>query len=56
MESDLKSPDLEGTLELQEGLSALLDRVEGVQADHAKLSSEKKLLEDYIGNLMVSLI
>jgi Short coiled-coil protein len=32
---------------------ALLDKIETVQLDCEKLVSEKKFLEDYIGNLMV---
>ncbi len=34
-------------------MAALLDKVDNVQSDYDRLSSEKKFLEDYIGNLMV---
>lgn len=47
------TPSVTEILVLQDGLASLLQRIEGVQADHEKLTSEKKFLEDYIGNLMV---
>lgn len=37
----------ETILSMQEGLNALLDRIQEVQHDHEKIEEEKKLLEDY---------
>lgn len=50
-----QSLPIDDIVSLQDSLTALLDRIEEVQADHEKLSGEKSFLEDYIGNLMVKL-
>lgn len=39
-------------LEMQQGLAALLERIQAVQAENNKLEDENKFLQDYIGNLM----
>lgn len=37
---------------IQEGLAALVERIQVVQAESEKLESENHFLQDYIGNLM----
>lgn len=49
----LPTADLHSITSKQSALDALLTSIEQVQSEHEKFSSEKRFLEDYIGNLMV---
>lgn len=51
-EDGIREKEVAEALAAQEHLIDLLDRIEGVQAEHEKLTGEKKFLEDYIGNLV----
>ena len=51
-EDSIREAEVAQALQAQDHLIELLDRIEAVQAEHEKLTGEKKFLEDYIGNLV----
>ncbi|CAG8579127.1 9727_t:CDS:2 [Paraglomus brasilianum] len=53
-EPEEKAKLIKQVIDLQEGLKALIDRVESVKKDHEKIQSSNQILQTYINNLMSS--
>jgi len=58
-DADQESPEekyklIKQAIELQEGLKALVQRVESVKNDHDQIQSGNQVLQTYISNLMSS--
>ncbi|CAG8512763.1 13377_t:CDS:2 [Funneliformis caledonium] len=54
LSSENKSNLIKEIIELQEGLKALVERVESVKNDHDQKQSGNQILQTYINNLMSS--
>ncbi|CAI2163125.1 14763_t:CDS:2 [Funneliformis geosporum] len=54
LSSEDKSNLIKEIIELQEGLKALVERVESVKNDHDQKQSGNQILQTYINNLMSS--
>lgn len=52
---DLHGTDISNTLELQAGLSALLEKIEEVKTGQEKLERDNNALQEYIGGLTKSM-